>query len=318
MYGSLLFSAVVGLFVLIIFVATWRLVGQRDPVEERLRKFGAGDRELTSSDALPGSVRRLPWSGTNRMLAASGLGPRLAFALAQADVPLTAAEFALIVVACFLAGTFFGAFRLGLGPGILIGVLVAWLPFLFVRNRQRRRQRAFTEQIPEVLTLLVGALRVGHGITQAMGIIVSQLTPPASIEFGRVIRTVALGQPLEDALVDMAARIGTDEASMIVMAITVQHESGGNLAQVLETAGDTIRDRLRVKREIRTLTSQQRLTGYILAGLPIVLVLVLSVLNPSYIRVLFAPGVMRIILVGALIMQVIGFLMISRIVDIEV
>ena len=148
-------------------------------------------------------------------------------------------------------------------------MLLAYLPLLYLRSRRRRRQRAFSEQIPEILTLLVGALRAGYGLSQAMGVVVKQLAPPASVEFGRVIRAVGLGLPIDRALTDMANRIGTDEAGMIVTAINVQHETGGNLAQTLDTIGDTVRDRLRMKREIRVLTSQQRLTGYILVALPI-------------------------------------------------
>ena len=176
----------------------------------------------------------LPWSGTNRMLSASGLGPRLAFALVQADLPMTAAEFTLIMVMCFLAGAFVGAMRLGLLLGILIGVLLAYLPLLYLNSRRRRRQRAFSEQIPEILTLLVGALRAGYGLSQAIGVVVKQVAPPASVEFGRVMRAVGLGLPIDRALTDMANRIGTDEAGMLVTAINVQHETGGNLAQTLD------------------------------------------------------------------------------------
>jgi len=318
MNGPVLFGAAVGFCVFIGFIAMWRLVGKRDPVEERLRTFGVSDRELTGLDDLPGSSRRLPWSGTNRMLAASGLGPRLALALVQADLPLTAAEFAMIVLACFVAGAFFGALRLGGAAGILIGILGAWLPVLFLRNRQQRRQRAFTAQLPEILTLLVGALRAGYGLSQAMGIIVKQLAPPASVDFGRAMRAVTLGLPLQRALTDMAIRIGTEEIGMIVTAINVQYETGGNLVQTLDTISDTVRDRLRVKDEIRALTSAQRLTGYILAAMPIGLAVIISILNPTYLQALFAPGLMRLVVGAAVLLQIVGFLVIRRIVDIEV
>jgi tight adherence protein B len=105
---------------------------------------------------------------------------------------------------------------------------------------------------------------------------------------------------------------------MIVMAINIQHETGGNLAQTLDTIGETVRERLRVKGEIRTLTSQQRLTGMILAGLPIVLAGIIAIINPAYLQALLAPGIMRLILIGAILMQIAGFLVIRRIVDIEV
>ena len=318
MNGPLLFGAAVGLCVLIGFVATWRMLGRRDPVTTRLREFGVSERDLTSPAGISDTAGRLRWSGTNRMLSASGLGPRLAFALVQADLPLTAAEFALIMVVCFLAGALVASLRLGLPLGILIGVLLACLPLLYLNSRRRRRQRAFSEQIPEILTLLVGALRAGYGLSQAIGVVVKQVAPPASVEFGRVIRAVGLSLPIDRALTDMANRIGTDEAGMLVTAINVQYETGGNLAQTLDIIGDTIRDRLRMQREVRVLTSQQRLTSYILVALPIGLAFVLRMLNPSYIQQLFQPGLMRIVLVGVLLMWIVGFLVIRRIVDIEV
>ncbi len=318
MSSPLLFAAAVGLFVLIIFVATWRLIGQRDPVDERLRKFGVSDTKLATLEAeLAAPTRRLSLSGTNRMLGATGLGPRLARALSQADLPLTAAEFVMITTALFLVGAVIGASRLGTSMGILIGALLAALPLVYLRTRQRKQQRAFTAQIPEILTLLVGALRAGFGISQAMGVIVDQLAPPASVEFGRVLRAMSLGQPLTRALGDLASRVGTDEVTMLVTAISIQHETGGNLAQTLETIGDTVRDRLRVKGEIRALTSQQRLTGFILAALPLGLGIMLMTVNPRYIGALFQPVVTRLLLMAAIVMQVVGFVVINRIVDIE-
>lgn len=318
MNGPLLFGAAVGICVLIGFVATWRLIGQRDPVTDRLRTFGVSERDLTAADGVPGASGRPAWSGTNRMLSASGLSPRLAYALVQADLPLTAAEFTLIMVMCFVAGALIGSVRLGVPLGILIGVLLAYLPLMYVRSRRQRRQRAFSEQIPEILTLLVGALRAGYGLSQAMDVVVKQLAPPASVEFGRVIRAVGLGLPIDRALTDMANRIGTDEAGMIVTAINVQHETGGNLALTLDTIGDTVRDRLRMQREIRVLTSSQRLTGYILVALPLGLLFIMRVLNPTYVQQLFQPGLMRYVLIGVVLMWIAGFLVIRRIVDIEV
>jgi tight adherence protein B len=316
MSGSLLFGAAVGLLVMVLFVATWRLAGRRDPVEDRLRKFGEGD--AGSTDAVSGVPRRPAWTGTNRLLAAMGVGPKLAISLTEADMPLTAAEFTLIVLLCFLAGAFLGGYRLGLAMGVLIGLGVACLPVLYLNRRRDRRKRAFTNQIPEILAMLVGALRAGFGISQAMGTVANQLAAPASVEFNRALRAMALGLPLQRALSDMAERIGTDEISMVVTAINVQHETGGNLAQTLDTIGDTVRSRLRVRGEIRALTSQQRLTGTILAGLPIALAVILTIINPTYMKPLFEPGIGRLLLIGAVILQIIGFLVIRKIVDIEV
>jgi tight adherence protein B len=195
--------------------------------------------------------------------------------------------------------------------------LLGFVPVFYLRSRQRRRQRAFTEQLPDVLTLLVGALRAGQGLSQAMEMLVEQLPPPASQEFARAMRAVRLGQPIQQALLEMADRVGTDDLDLVVTAMNVQYEMGGNLAQTLDTIGVTVRDRIRLKRQIRTLTSQQRFTGYVLALWPLALAAALYFLNPSYLKQIFVPGWI-LLPIGAVVLQIAGFLVIRRIVDIEV
>jgi len=148
--------------------------------------------------------------------------------------------------------------------------------------------------------------------------LVDQVPPPASVEFARVMRAVGLGLPVQRALTDMAERIGSDDLDLVVTAITVQYEMGGNLAQTLDIIAETVRDRIRMQREIRVLTAQQRLTGYILAVLPAGLAVVLTMLNPEYMKELWQPGPVRLIPIAAIVMQVAGFLVIRRIVNIEV
>jgi len=317
MAGPLLFGALVALAVLIVFVALWRLVRSRDPVEARLKEYGAEGEAVAGSQSAAGSGGRRSWTGVNRLLAGFGLGPRLAAALERAGVPLTAAEFALIIAGAAVLGYLVGTWRGGLLLGPLLAALLGYLPLLYLGMRRGRRQRAFTAQLPDVLTLLVGALRAGYGLSQAMDMLVEQLPPPASQEFSRAMRAVRLGLPIQQALLDMAERIGTDDLDLVVTAMNVQYEMGGNLAQTLETIAETVRDRIRIKRQIQTLTAQQRLTGYILAAWPLVLALVLYVLNPGYLKQLFVPGWM-LLPVAAVVLQVIGFFVISRIVDIEV
>ena len=172
--------------------------------------------------------------------------------------------------------------------------------------------------LPDVLTLLVGALQAGYGLSQALEALVEQLPAPASTEFARVMRATTLGLPLQQALSQMSQRVPSDDLDLIVTAITVQYEMGGNLAQTLETIGTTVRDRLRMLREIRVMTAQQRLTGYVLAGLPFAVAAGMFLINPNYIGLLFQPGWIRIVPVVAVGMQIVGFLVIRRIVDIEV
>ena len=174
------------------------------------------------------------------------------------------------------------------------------------------------EQIPDILTLLVGALRAGYGLNQSMALLIDQLPAPASKEFARVMQAIGLGIPVQRALTDMAERVGSVDWDMVVTAINVQYETGGNLAQTLETIGVTVRDRLRLLRDIRVMTAQQRLTGYVLVLLPIAIGLIFYLINDEYIKRLFEPGWIRLLPLGAVILQIIGFLWIRRIVDIDV
>ncbi|HHX44218.1 MAG TPA: secretion system protein F [Chloroflexi bacterium] len=316
MGGPLLVAAMLALAVFIVFVGLWRMVGAsgHDPVDERLQQYGVSDAALAPADV----AARPRLARTNRLLARLSFGPRLAAALASADLPLTAAEFALIMLGLGAIGFLLAALRSGPLVGLAVGAALAYLPLLYLNNRRNKRRRAFTEQLPDVLTLLVGALRAGHGLTQAIEMLVDQVPPPASVEFARVMRAVSLGLPVQRALADMAERVDSDDADLVVTAIAVQYEMGGNLAQTLDIISDTVRDRIRMQREVRVLTAQQRLTGYILAGLPIALAIMLNIVNPGYMKELFEPGWIRLVPAIGIVMQVAGFLIIRRIVDIEV
>jgi tight adherence protein B len=314
--GPLLFGLLVGMSVVIAFAAVWRLTRNRDPVEARLTGYG-GQGDAVSQDREAESSRpRL--SGMTRLVNGFGLGPALAMYLTRADMPLTAAEFALIVIGTAMLGLVIGAWRGGLLLGAVLAVVGGMLPVLYLRRRAGRRKRDFTEQLPEVLTLLVGALRAGYGLNQALQMLVDEMPPPASVELGRVTRTVGLGLPVERALGAMADRIDSDDLTMVVTAMNVQHETGGNLAQTLEVIGETVRDRIRMFHEIRVLTAQQRFTGYVLAIFPFVVAVGIYFANPQYMRQLFLPGWPRLMPIGAVILQVLGFLIIRKIVDIEV
>jgi tight adherence protein B len=311
--GPLLFAVLVAFAVLLAFMAFWRLLGRRDPTEERLAEIGGQPAPVEGEVGRPSTRRRL-----NRMMAGFGFGPRLAEQLSQADWALTVAEFSLIVMGAVLLGLFLGASIGGLWVGVLFGVLGGIIPIFFLRSRAGRRRRAFVQQIPDILTLLVGALRAGYGLTQALGLLVDQLGPPGTAEFRRVMRAISLGVPVQQALSDMARRVDSADLDMVVTAINVQYETGGNLAQTLETIGETVRGRIQLMRQVEVLTAQQRLTGYVLALLPFGVALALFFISPLYISQLFQPGPIRLLPVSAIVLMIIGYLIIRRIVDIEV
>ncbi|MBN1921702.1 MAG: type II secretion system F family protein [Anaerolineae bacterium] len=309
--GPLIFGLLVALCITVGFAALWFVTRPRDSVERRLEHYGMQSEALQQQ--APKQRRRMQ-SGWLR----GGLGPVLAEALQRADLPFTAVEYFLIILGMGVVGFLLGSLRMNVALGTVLALVFAYLPLLYLRIRRRKLKQALVTQLPDMLTLMVGALRAGYGLTQTLDMLVKRLTPPVSTELARVMRAVNLGLPVQNALRDMADRLDIDDIDLMVTAISVQYEMGGNLAQTLDIISETIRDRIRMLREIQVLTSEQRFTGYVLGMLPVVVAFILFMLNPEYMGRLFEPGWIRLVPVLALVMQILGFVVISRIVDIEV
>ena len=239
--------------------------------------------------------------------------------LARADLTITVTEYLLIRIALVVL---FGGLGYFIQRNLLVGLIMAvvglFLPTIYVRSRQSARLRRFDGQLPDVLDHLQGSLRAGYGLLQAVEWVSRQLPNPAGAEFDRVIREVQLGRGLMDALESMVRRIPSDDLALIITAIKIQYEVGGSLAEILETVAHTIRERVRIMREIQVLTAQQRYSGYVLMLLPIGLAAFLMVVNPGYEMRLFTPGPTLCIPIGAVVLMVMGYFIMRRIVDIEV
>ncbi|NLX36009.1 MAG: secretion system protein [Chloroflexi bacterium] len=307
--GPLVFAFLVATLTLLLFVWLWKASQARDPIEQRIKELGL-ERETQQNER---KSRRL--FGKRR---ATGPGSALAYKLSQADMPVTATEFTMITLALMLLALVIGAATRGIAAGLLLALLVYIGSQMLLSGRAKKRVRLMNEQLPDVLTLLVSGLRAGQGINQALRLVVEQMPDPSASEFARVVQAVELGQPLGDALEEMAERVGSDDVAMMVTAINVQRQTGGNLAETLEIIADTIRDRIRLQGEIRTLTAQQRLSGNILAVLPMGLAVVVWLLDPTFYEPFLEPGPFRALPIGALVMQGIGYYLIQRIVAIDV
>src|SRR4051812_968374 len=268
----------------------------------------------------------------NRVVEARDFGANLARDLARADLRLKPSEFLMIwggaIIGIPVVMFAFSPFLPTLGSPLLllIGVLMGFLlPRLFLARRKSGRLGAFNKQLPDTITLIANALRAGSSFLQAIEMVVRESRPPISTEFSRVIREVNLGLPFEQALENMVRRVKSEDLELMATAISIQHQVGGNLAEILDSIAYTIRERVRIKGEIRTLTAQQRLSGYVVAGLPIGLAAFLFVAAPGFMEPMFAnpPGILglpagMIILAIGGFMMFIGFLIIRRVVDIEV
>lgn len=319
MIGALLFGLLVAVAVFLIFVALGRWLSAAEPLDERMEQLAAlAGLYGSEAEAAGPTASAGPLAGLTQVVSGLSISRRLAGLLSRTDLPLTAAEFVLIMIGLAAAGFFIGVMQFGLLPGVGIGLIAGYLPIVYVNSQIARRRARFADQLPDAIALIVGALRTGYGLLQTFEMLVTQMPPPMSAELARVVRMVGLGVPMQRALAEMARRMQNDDLDLVVTAINVQYELGGNLAQTLETITETIRDRVRIKREIRSLTGQQRATAYLLTIMPVATGAVLYMLNPSYIGRLFEPGLIRILPIGAAVMVIIGFIIMRKIVDIEV
>ncbi len=312
-------AVLTGLAVLSLFLALQKIAPQRDPMEQRLAEYGLSDYVRGGNQKKKEKPREAQrFSTVQRILNGFGMGEKLAHALMRADVPLTAAEFMVLMLMLGAGGFMLGTWRVNLVVGLLLACVFAPAPLIYLKFAEGRRRNAFINQLPDLLTLLVGSLRAGYGLSQAIELVAREVPAPANKEFARVVRATGLGLPLQRALEAMAERIESDDLDLMVTAINVQYEMGGNLSSVLETISDTIRERVRVLREVRVLTAQQRLTGTILALLPVGLAAVMSIMSPGYFDPFFEPGWPQFMPMIAIGMMVVGFFLIQKIVDIKV
>ena len=259
----------------------------------------------------------------DKRLEGSQYGNKISTNLAQADMKLRPAEYvAAMVIAAFLLGFF--AWAVG-GQNIisaLIGVIGgAMLPRIYMRRQQNKRLTTFGNQLPDMLNLVVNGLRAGYSTLQAMEAVSKELPPPLSVEFGRVVKEMQLGLGMEEALNNLHRRIPSDDLDLIITAINVQREVGGNLAEILDTISYTIRERIKIKGEIKVLVSQVIYSGRFLAMLPLILMGLLWFANREYLETFWKPGNLLcggIMLGIAAVMVFSGYMAMNKLADIEV
>jgi tight adherence protein B len=314
--NPLVLPALAGVAVLLLFLGLARAGrASEELVDERLDRYG---RVVAPQGEIAGE-RRSAIDGLEAMVSSRGFAANIRTDLARADLQLRVAEFLMItgvsiVVAYLLGQLIFDTPIMGLA----FGVVGFFVPRVYVNVRKRQRLNAFNDQLGDTITLLANSLRSGFSIVQSMDTVANQLPKPISAEFHRVTQEIGLGLHYEEALNNMLRRVPSDDLDLMITAINIQGRVGGNLAEILDTIGHTIRERVRIKGEIRVLTAQQMISGYILTGLPLVLGFVLYLLNKEYIGRMFRDPCGWIMLGVSFVMIVTGFLIIRKIVDIEV
>jgi len=242
--------------------------------------------------------------------------------LQQAGLSLKVSEYVLlrvfVAVMAVLAVVLLVGGTAGLVGGLIGGLLGFWVPALYVQQKKSRRINAISRQLVEALTLISNALRSGFAFTQAVELAAKQLSPPLQTELNSFLRESALGARSEDALRALVERSGSVDVEMVVTSILIQRTTGGNLSEVLDNVAETIRERDRLRGEIRALTAQQRLTGQVLSVYPVALALVFFLIAPSLMALLWETEAGIILLGIAITLQVTGVITIRRILSIDI
>ena len=317
--------AVAAAIAFIAFGITLSRRGTTDEVTERLERYGGRDwTPPTMDDAMNRRAQGRLAKAVDKAVSEKSFSGNIRTDLARADLRLTVGEWLIVRL---------GAVLIGFGVGVLIGSMTGnsltfligligavvgfFAPSIYIKLRVRRRVKAFVNQLGDTISLMANSLRAGYSLLQTMEMVSREQPPPISDEFRRVVHEVGLGISHQDAMSHLLRRIPSDDLDLLISAINIQHEVGGNLAQILDVIGHTIRERVRIKGEIGVLTAQQTISGYVITALPIVLGIVLFMVSPDYISKIFVfPWICMPI--GSGIMIVAGFFVMKKITAIEV
>jgi len=274
-------------FIFLIIGIVVSITSERSLVEERIGRYV--DQEQVQSRGGPRPSPLTDW--VNSQVDKSSLGDSISKSLARADIKLKTGEYiALIVISSISVGGlvyYLSGFNLVIAPiGMIIGI---FLPNMYVKGQQAKRLQKFDDQLGDMLNLMVNGLRAGFSTMQAMEAVSKELPAPISDEFRRVVQEMQLGVKMETALDNLLRRIPSEDLDLVITAINVQREVGGNLTEILDTISYTIRERVRIKGEIRVLTTQVAYSGRFLSLLPIIVMGILYLLNREYMMEFFRP-----------------------------
>lgn len=312
---------------LLVAGAILSLAGRQTVVEERLGRYaeggtlaaGGGAEAIEEDEEGPSPLADV----LNRLGEGTDLFDNISKNLARADMKFRPAEYLALI---FLTAMGTGLLGLILSGGSFLfagGTVIVggFLPGLYVRLQQRQRLKKFNDQLGDMINLMVNGLRAGFSTLQAMEAVSREMPSPISTEFYRVVQEIQLGIAMEEALDHMLRRINSDDLDMVITAINVQREVGGNLAEILDTISFTIRERVRIRGEISALTAQGRATAWVISLLPIILMAILFLVNRPYLMQFFNPetracGIPMLVVAGLMVAT--GFYVTQKMVDIDI
>ena len=321
--STALLVALVAVFLAVFLIAVF-LIGararskRRRALAHRLGRPGAGG----SKDDGPTSTQWMPESlaqAGHRFAEATGFSSRLDDRLELAGLPVLAGEFVAITVLCVLIGGVVAAiFLQNLVFILVIAGMAGLIPYFWMVRSQRKRQQALIDQLADTLSILATSLRAGYSFLQALDTVSKEIGEPSAGEFQRVVAEIRLGRPIDDALVAMAQRIQSDDLKWAVIAINVQRQVGGNLAEVLDIVAGTVRERAYIRRQVNVLSAEGRISVAILSCLPFGIMLYIAVVNADYIKPLFTTPIGLVLLIGGGLWMGLGIFIMTRMVKIDV
>ena len=312
------------LVVLVLFLGVWVFAGEERTQEQVRKRMSAvhkaekrGEVNLSLKLVRDEMMSNMPW--LHRLMLQWAWSSKLQDYLVQAGMTTKPAKIVLFTGVCgvgayLIASFFLPHFYLALP----IAIVAAFIPIAVVMFRRRRRLRKFEETFPEALDLLGRAVRAGHAFTTGLEMISKECAEPLAGEFRTAFEEQNFGLPLRDALLNLSERVPIIDVQFFVTALMIQKETGGNLAEILDGLARVIRERFRIYRDVQVRTAQGRLTAGILIALPIAMLGILSVLNPKYIGILFTDPQGPVMLVTAGVLQIIGSMILWKIIHFEV
>ena len=287
--------------------------------ERRLRDVALPEQVAEDGTPVVKREQRGPLPTIDRLLHQTSLGDRLKRLIEQSGskaTPSTVIVQSLIGgVAAFVLGSMFIRVPMMRLPLLPLGLAA---PFLLLMRKRTKRLYAFEEMFPEALDLLSRAIRAGHAFQTAMGMAADELREPVGPEFRKAFDQQNFGLPLRDALNEMTKRIPIVDVRFFVTAVLIQRDTGGNLAEILDNLSHVVRERFKIRRQIRVHTAHGRFTGWVLLALPAALSVALSFINPDHMQLLFKEHMGQLMLMGAVVMQAIGYFWIRQVIKIEV
>jgi tight adherence protein B len=307
-----------------VFLVSTFLVGTRARARhDQKLALRLGRRAKRSEEVEPASstayVPEALASAGRRFAVATGFSARLDEKLDRAGMPIMAGEFvALTVVAALVGGVVAAIFLLNVIFVLLIAAVSGLIPYYMLRRAEKKRKRALIEQLADTMAILASSMRAGYSFLQALDTVSKEIGEPSATEFQRVVAEIRLGRPIDEALTAMAIRVQSDDLKWAVIAINVQRQVGGNLAEVLDIVANTVRERAYIRRQVQVLSAEGRLSVVILAGIPFFLFLYISIVNPGYINPLFTTTMGLALLIGGGFFLGLGIYIMTRIIKIDV